>query len=193
MNNVAPARSTLDAWRANGDDRANPVRFHLIDALDKRAAAYDGEARRMLDARVALLLDLYRSDIERAVSQRAAIQNDDERGPLATLVEDIAKSSSAYTTSHAELLEYFRAVWSKVSAEKQLRDSLAQVPRNAGPLNSSSLVHRSLSLMREVSPGYFQQFLAYADALSWIEAMNGPGVVVAKDAAGAKKSGRKKK
>ena len=193
MNNVAPARSTLDAWRANGDDRANPVRFHLIDALDKRAAAYDGEARRMLDARVALLLDLYRSDIERAVSQRAAIQNDDERGPLATLVEDIAKSSSAYTTSHAELLEYFRAVWSKVSAEKQLRDSLAQVPRNAGPLNSSSLVHRSLSLMREVSPGYLQQFLAYADALSWIEAMNGPGVVVAKDAAGAKKSGRKKK
>jgi hypothetical protein len=74
-----------------------------------------------------------------------------------------------------------------------LRDSLAQVPRNAGPLNSSSLVHRALSLMREVSPGYFQQFLAYADALSWMEAMNGPGVIVAKDVAGAKKSGRKKK
>jgi hypothetical protein len=193
MNNVASARATLDAWRAIGDDRANPVRFHLIDALDKRAAAYDGEARRMLDARVAQLLDLYRSDIERAASQRAATRNDDERGPLATLVEDIANSSSAHTTSHAELLEYFRAVWSKVSAEKQLRDSLAQVPRNAGPLNSSSLVHRALSLMREVSPGYFQQFLAYADALSWMEAMNGPGVVVAKDVAGAKKSGRKKK
>ncbi|WP_250516724.1 DUF2894 domain-containing protein [Caballeronia sp. INDeC2] len=193
MNNAASARATLDAWRANGDDRANPVRFHLIDALDKRAAAYDGEARRMLDARVAQLLDAYRGDIERAASRGAATHDEDERGPLAMLVEDIAKSSSMHATSHAELLEYFRSVWSKVSAEKQLRDSLAQVPRNAGPLNSSSLVHRSLSLMREVSPGYFQQFLAYADALSWMEEMNGPGVIVAKEAAGAKKGGRKKK
>ncbi|SPB13636.1 hypothetical protein NOV72_00900 [Caballeronia novacaledonica] len=193
MTNATPARAMLDAWRASGDDRANPVRFHLIDALDKRAAAYEGETRRVLDARVAQLLDAYRSDIERAASQRAAIHDDDERGPLAALVEDIAKSSSMHKASHAELLDYFRAVWSKVSAEKQLRDSLAQVPRNAGPLNSSSLVHRSLSLMREVSPGYFQQFLAYADALSWMEELNGPGFVLAKDAAGAKKGGRKKK
>jgi len=35
--------------------------------------------------------------------------------------------------------------------------------------------------------------LAYADALSWMEEMNGPGVIVAKEAAGAKKGGRKKK
>ncbi|SAL23160.1 hypothetical protein AWB73_01613 [Caballeronia turbans] len=183
----------LDAWRANGDDRANPVRFHLIDALAKRAAAYDGETRRKLDARLAQLLDAYRTDIERAALHRTATHDADERGPLAALVDDIAKPSSKHATSHAELLEYFRAVWSKVSAEKQLRDSLAHVPRNAGPLNSSSLVHRSLSLMREVSPGYFQQFLAYADALSWMEEMNGPGVIVAKEAAGAKKGGRKKK
>jgi hypothetical protein len=59
-----------------------------------------------------------------------------------------------------------------VRSEKQLRQSLDQVPRNAGPLNSSSLVHRALSLMREVSPGYLQQFLAYADALSWLEQLN---------------------
>ncbi|KXU88978.1 hypothetical protein CR51_33785 [Caballeronia megalochromosomata] len=193
MSNAGSARAMLDAWLASGDDRANPVRFHLIDALDRRAAAYDGETRRMLDARVAQLLDLYRSDIEHAASQRAATQINDERGPLATLIEDIAKSSSVHTTSHAELLDYFRAVWSKVSAEKQLRDSLAQVPRNAGPLNSSSLVHRSLSLMREVSPGYLQQFLAYVDALSWMEEMNGPGTIVAKDAAATKKGGRRKK
>ncbi|SAK44025.1 hypothetical protein AWB82_00609 [Caballeronia glebae] len=181
----------LEAWRANGDDRANPVRFHLIDALDKRAAAYEGETRRMLDERVAQLLDAYRSDIERAASCHAT--NKSERGPLAMLVADIGKASSMHETSHAQLLDYFRAVWSKVSAEKQLRDSLAQVPRNAGPLNSSSLVHRSLSLMREVSPGYLEQFLAYVDALSWIESMNGPGVIVAKEAAGAKKGARKKK
>jgi hypothetical protein len=193
MNNAASARAMLDAWRANGDDRANPVRFHLIDALAKRAAAYDGETRRKLDARLAQLLDAYRTDIERAASHRTATHDADERGPLAALIDDIAKPSSKHATSHAELLEYFRAVWSKVSAEKQLRDSLAHVPRIAGPLISSSLVDRSLSLLREVSPGFFQQFLAYADALSWMEEMNGPGVIVAKEAAGAKKGGRKKK
>ncbi|WP_321797873.1 DUF2894 domain-containing protein [Caballeronia sp. J97] len=193
MTSATPARAMLDAWRASGDDRVNPVRFHLIDALDRRAAAYEGEARRMLDERVAQLLDAYRRDIERAASPDAANHEADQHGPLARLVDDIAKASSTHETSHAELLDYFRAVWSKVSAEKQLRDSLAQVPKNAGPLNSSSLVHRSLSLMREVSPGYFQQFLAYADALSWMEALNGPGVIVAKEAAGAKKGGRKKK
>ncbi|WP_250503621.1 DUF2894 domain-containing protein [Caballeronia sp. AZ7_KS35] len=193
MSNVASARAILEAWRANGDDRANPVRFHLIDALDKRAAAYEGEARRLLDERIAQLLDAYRSDMERAASSDAPISDADVRGPLATLIADIAKASSMHGTSHAELLDYFRAVWSKVSAEKQLRDSLAQVPRNAGPLNSSSLVHRSLSLMREVSPGYLQQFLAYVDALSWMEELNGPTVTVAKEASGAKKGGRKKK
>ncbi|SAK46020.1 hypothetical protein AWB75_00874 [Caballeronia catudaia] len=181
----------LDAWRANGDDRANPVRFHLIDALDRRAGAYEGEARRMLDERLEQLLDAYRRDIDSM--KVAAAKDDPAHGPLAALVDDIARATSTNETSHAELLDYFRAVWSKVSAEKQLRDSFAQVPKNAGPLNSSSLVHRSLSLMRELSPEYLQQFLAYIDALSWMEAMNGPVSTVSKDAPGAKKSARKKK
>lgn len=194
MNNAASARARLDAWLACGDDRVNPVRFHLIDAMDRRTSAYEGEARRMLDERLARLLDAYERDVERAASKRADDASDaSAHGPLAKLVDDLAKASSANHTSHAELLDYFRAVWSKVSAEKQLRDSFAQVPKNAGPLNSSSLVHRSLSLMREISPGYLEQFLAYADALAWMEEMNGPAVIVAKDAASPKKGGRRKK
>ncbi|SAK55314.1 hypothetical protein AWB77_01613 [Caballeronia fortuita] len=193
VTNATPARAMLDAWRANGDDRANPVRFHLIDALDKRAAAYEGETRERLEERIARLLDEYRREIERAASSDASIGDVDARGPLAMLVDDIAKASSMHETSHAALLDYFRAVWKKVSAEKQLRDSLAHVPKNAGPLNSSSLVHRSLSLMREVSPDYLQHFLAYADALSWMEAINAPDAVVATETASAKKVGRRKK
>lgn len=191
MNNAASARAMLDAWRANGDDRANPVRFHLIDALDRRAAAYEGEARRMIDERIAQLLDAYRRDIDAMNAPIAT--NDVPRSPLATLVDDIAKQSAMNPAAHAELLDYFRAVWSKVSAEKQWRDSFAQVPKNAGPLNSSSLVHRSLSLMRELSPAYLQQFLSYIDALSWMEAMNGPVTTVSKEASNAKKGGRRKK
>jgi hypothetical protein len=187
---VASARAMIDAWRARGDDRANPVRFHLIDALERRACDYDGEARRMLDERLAQLLDTYRRDVEGFAATRAEDKDAEKPGPLAMLVDDFANASPI---SHAELLDYFRAVWSKVSAEKQLRDSFAQVPKNAGPLNSSSLVHRSLSFMREISPEYLQHFLAYIDALSWMEAMSGPVANVAKEAAGVKKGGRRKK
>ena len=86
-----------------------------------------------------------------------------------------AASGLPHSASYPELpaLDYFREVWSKVRTEKQMRQSLEQVPGNAGPLNSSSLVHRALSLMREVSPGYLKQFLSYVDALSWMEQMNG--------------------
>jgi hypothetical protein len=47
--------------------------------------------------------------------------------------------------------------------------------------------------MREISPEYLQHFLAYIDALSWMEAMSGPVANVAKEAAGVKKGGRRKK
>jgi hypothetical protein len=57
------------------------------------------------------------------------------------------------------------------------------VPGNAGPLNSESLVYRSLSLMRELSPEYLRQFLGYVDALSWIEQLNESEWMAAKDGA----------
>ncbi|ERI30971.1 PF11445 domain protein [Burkholderia cenocepacia BC7] len=45
-------RATLDAWREQGADRLDPVRFHRIDALERRAAVLDGAARALLDARL---------------------------------------------------------------------------------------------------------------------------------------------
>ena len=50
------------------------------------------------------------------------------------------------------LLDVYRDIWAKVSANRQLRQSEQQVPDNAGPLNSNNLVHRSLALMRQLSP-----------------------------------------
>ncbi|GHA75294.1 hypothetical protein GCM10007067_10510 [Lysobacter bugurensis] len=57
-------------------------------------------------------------------------------------------------------------------AESQLREALEEAPENAGPLNSASLVHRALTLMREVSPEYLAPFMAYVDALAWLEGMD---------------------
>ncbi|WP_408281074.1 MULTISPECIES: DUF2894 domain-containing protein [unclassified Paraburkholderia] len=189
------ARATLDAWRERGADRLDPVRFHFIDAFERRAAAHGGETRRILDERLSGLLDAYAAQIERAASSAndAAAHGAGESADatLKGLVDYIASqdhvpvaSGLPHSASYPELpaLDYFREVWSKVRTEKQMRQSLEQVPGNAGPLNSSSLVHRALSLMREVSPGYLKQFLSYVDALSWMEQMNGGAAPTGKDA-----------
>jgi len=204
------ARLTLDAWRERGADRLDPVRFHFIEALDRRSAGHSGEARRILDDRLSGLLKTYADDIESAASRaRAAAPVEPARGAIAGLIDYIASHAPADSDSAAasntrllpssypemEVLDYFRETWSKVSAERQFRQSLAQVPGNAGPLNSSSLVHRSLSLMRELSPGYLQQFLSYADGLSWLEQLNGGNAPAEKDAlrsGNARKSNRGK-
>lgn len=197
---TSQARATLDAWRARGADRLEPVRFYFMEALERRAAGHSGEARRILDERLAALLDAYARDLkERApvVAKHAApVGPASARGALGKLVNDVANDAGRSTSwPDLEALDYFRTLWSTFSTERQLRQSLEQVPGNAGPLNSSSLVHRSLSLMRELSPGYLQQFLSYVDTLSWMEQMNSGSAVPDKDAPRAnpvRKGGRNK-
>ena len=205
----------LDAWREQGADRLDPVRFHLMDALARRAAGHDGDTRRLLDARLATLLAGYADIVERGAPNAAEASmppgepaprepapgepapgepapdepapDEPARGALAALVAQLARDAQADRAGiDPAMIEFFRETWSKVRTEKQYRQALDQVPRNAGPLNSSSLVHRSLSLMRDLSPGYLQQFLSYVDALSWLEDLMGGGAQAEKEAPRAK-------
>nr|WP_249309422.1 DUF2894 domain-containing protein [Ralstonia insidiosa] len=184
-------QAKLDAWRARGADRFDRVRFHFIEALHRRAVGQTGEARRILDERLGNLIAAYAEDLDRAMpsSEPDAGSSEPARSVLAELLDSIANRARAdagiaaaiglerhpHAATELKILEDVRETWSRVSAEKQFRQSLDQVPTNAGPLNSSSLVHRSLLLMREVSPEYLRQFLAYVDALSWLERMGGEG------------------
>nr|WP_233622179.1 DUF2894 domain-containing protein [Burkholderia multivorans] len=185
----------LDAWREQGAARLDPVRFHRLDALERRAAALDGDARALLDARLAALADEYAQFVARtpapagpdAPQAHAVPAHASSRGALAGLVERLARDAQADRRGiDPELVDYFRATWAKVRTEQQYRQSLDQVPRNAGPLNSNSLVHRSLSTMRELSPAYLQQFLSYVDALACLEDLVGAGAQPDKDAARTK-------
>jgi hypothetical protein len=192
------ARTMLDAWHESGADRVDPVRFRFIEAMERRALVHSGEARRILDERLSALIGDYAGCIEikrtaasSAHASSAPLPGHPTRGALSALTDHIARHASApqwgdiapRSAPYPELpmLQYFRETWARMSTEKQLRQSLAQVPGNAGPLNSSSLVHRSLTLMRELSPGYLQQFLSYVDALSSIEQMNGGNVAADKE------------
>ena len=182
-------RATLDAWREQGADRLDPVRFHRIDALERRAAALEGDARALLDARLATLLEGFAEVVARAgkTATASGAAGAPMRGALAELVERLARDAQADRRGlDPELVDYFRTIWSKVRTEQQYRQSLDQVPRNAGPLNSNSLVHRSLATMRELSPAYLQQFLSYVDALAWLEDLAGGGAQPEKEAPRAK-------
>jgi len=155
--------SLLEAWRARGDDRIDPVRFALIEALARRSARHEGEARRILDDKLdSLLRDYGEASARKARQANAAADAPHPRSALAALAEGLAPTTPARV---ANTLDYLRATWSRLSAERSLTRSLATVPENAGPLNSQQLVHRSLTLMRDLSPEYLHRFMSYVDAL----------------------------
>ncbi len=182
--------ATLDAWRARGDHRFDPVRFRMIEAMTGRAAAHDGEARRILDDKVATLLAAYAEDLEKArcvEAPAAPDPSDDET--LAALVDHIARHTSSSenrsATGELKTLGYFRSTWSRLSANRRLTQSLAKMPQNAGPLNSHHLVYRSLTLMRDLSPAYLHRFMAYVDTLLWVDQVNSANALAGSDTARA--------
>ncbi|WGT66622.1 DUF2894 domain-containing protein [Variovorax paradoxus] len=206
----------IGAWRAQGQHRADPVRFHFMEALARRTAAHQGEARRILDEKLAGLAAAYGRNLEKAQGVDSAVKRlpagAPARGALAELVDHIAQhapaiggstAAAAEDTLHglapapAELksLKFFKSTWSRLSAERRLTQSLAKVPENAGPLNSHHLVHRSLLLMRDLSPEYLNRFMTYVDTLLWVDQLNGAGAaapVNAPRAETSKKSARGK-
>lgn len=209
--NRTNARTTMDRWRAHGADRVNPIRFHFIEALERRTAELHGEARRLLDARLTHWLAVYADEVATADRPDPGAEVDDAvsaplpvRGALAALVDELSRHKAttdqpAHTPDpcrvqaprpELEALTDFRRIWSSARVESQLRQALERVPAHAGPLNSASLVHRSLALMNSLSTGYLQQFLSYVDVLSWIEQMQG-GIANGKEGARATSPGKR--
>jgi hypothetical protein len=81
-------------------------------------------------------------------------------------------SASSASLAAPDVLKEFRRLWSRLRTDSQLRQSLQQVPTNAGPLNAGALVHRAVLLMRDTSPEYLRHFLGYVDDLTWLEQVN---------------------
>ncbi|KWT98757.1 MULTISPECIES: DUF2894 domain-containing protein [unclassified Variovorax] len=204
--------ATLDAWRERGEHRLDPVRFRFIEALARRASAHHGEARRILDDKLLQLLAAYGEDVEQVrgapgPSATAKQQDRPDPGPLAGLLDHIARHAvepaagdpaAGLSAAPRDLktLGYFRSTWSRLSADRRLTQSLAAVPENAGPLNSHQLVHRALTLMRELSPEYLHRFMSHVDALLWLDRANAgiasPAAAEASRAEGRRRGARNK-
>ncbi len=174
-----PAAAQLQAWRARGAERMDPVRFAFMDALATRAQAHTGEARGLLDARLSRLIEDYARDLAAWRLREAVTPMRADGTVLRTLAAALQQRLPARAVSAGApgaqaghvpaVLEEARRMWTQVRTDSQLRASLDDLPADAGPLNSGMLVHRALHAMREVSPGYLQHFIAYADTLSSLE------------------------
>jgi hypothetical protein len=95
-----------------------------------------------------------------------------QRAPTAagtTVASDSSSTAPAFPAGELKALDEVRNTWARLDAEQRLEQALAQVPANAGPLNSYQLVLRTLILMRDVSPEYLQRFMTHVDALLWLE------------------------
>lgn len=97
-------------------------------------------------------------------------------GPLGELLDHIARQAPEKYQGDAPVeppeIEYFQKTWERLSVGLRLQQSHQQVPENAGPLNSTQLIHRALLLMQDTAPDYLRHFLAHVEALSWMEQFN---------------------
>lgn len=178
--------AVIAALRERGAEGFDPVRFRFIEALARRAEMYQGDARQLLDGRLAEVLEEYTARFEQAQGkiEKAA---DEQESPLAELAAYIAQcspvdagirvapegesstNSPAETSAELKSVRYFRDTWAKLSVDQQLTQALAQAPENAGPLNSHLLMLRAFERMRDLSPEYLNRFMSYVDALLWLD------------------------
>jgi len=189
----------LDALRASGAAERDPVRLAHLEALARRAATQPVAIRQPLCARLDALAAELADSLAGEASPPRSVDQAASTSPLADLLAYIGQQAHASghagqpidilpTVDHAaqpntkkapaapstrapelKSVAIFRDAWSRLSAEQQLTQTLAQAPENAGPMNSQHLVLRSLQVMRDVAPDYLQGFMSYVDTLIWLE------------------------
>lgn len=196
----------LEAWRAQGGAQQAPLQFALADALARRARQREGARRARLEQRLMQRLDAADQVIDArpvaaassipAISPLQAVLQHLQHAPrldgtsTAPLprgdrVGNAGASNVALPagegidTGNAPVLEEFQQLWSQVRIDALLHECLESAPEDAGPLHSSVLLHRAMTQMRHASPAYLQHFIAYVDALSWMEKITAPAVAAA--------------
>ena len=184
--------------------RFNPTRWHYLQALARRLAARQGPVRAVLAQRLAQAMAAYTTAQAQAQAQAkgeaagpsqpqaecaalpipgalASLVGRLNRGPAGALPAGASVEGGgglgAGQSTQVELkaVQQFRSTWARLSVDRQLARSQAQVPDNPGPLNSHLLVLRALQEMQAVSPACLGHFMAYADALLWLDQATGAG------------------
>ena len=192
MSDVAALRARLQSWQEHGLAETAQMPILHLQALLARVDAAQGRAQEALLGKLQQYFLLYAAELDEAVvgkpqGQSAEADSTTEftaefadgvadgvtagvtATPMTALLAELAERQHGCSYPELPLLEPLRELCSQLRSEDQLRQSLLEVPEDAGPLNSGKLVHRALNLMRGVSPGYLQHFVGYLDHLAWLE------------------------
>jgi hypothetical protein len=173
----------VTALRERDAPRLDPIGLRYIEALARRTAGHGGEVRRLLDTKlehavascVARLDQLERERAAAAAAAAAGATPDlppPGHSPLGELVAMLDRHAVAGPVGgrvELKAMSQSRSTWARLSVGRQMARSLAKVPENPGPLNSHLLMLRALRTMQDISPGYLEHFMAYADALLWLD------------------------
>jgi hypothetical protein len=162
----------------------------IIDRAVARHPKAANELKRLLGAGDFSALERFASglDAHEEGGSLAALVRQLEQNPDESTSGRFAKNRDESDHGRFELktIRRFRSTWSKLSADTQVVQALAQPPKNAGPLNSHMLVLRSLALMRDLSPDYLARFMSYADTLLCLDQCEKDKPVTTKKAAAGK-------
>lgn len=160
------------------------LRERVVAALARRAEAAEGELRDRLLQRLAH----WRDGATDVPTIAPAAPSAGALADLRALVDRLGRvapgrgapvPASAGAPAPLKAATAFAGTWTRLRADRRLREALAQVPAQAGPLNSSRVVHRALQAMHTLSPAYLDAFLRHADALLWLERSAGLGELAA--------------
>lgn len=156
-----------------------PVRHRVLEAMARRVAQQQGEARRQLLARVEALMSESPGQA-RSAEAAAPMSHHGELSQLVARLNRHAGGTKATPVGMAapqplKSVVAFQGTWSTLRVEQRLRQALAQVPAQAGPLHSARIVSRALQTLHDLSPAYLDAFMTQVDALRWMEQSSGGG------------------
>lgn len=197
----------LNALVADAQQRGlpqrHPMRYAQLQSLARRGAGCADEVRaRLWSTGHALLHAVPEAAASPAANATPTEPPAPPRRPLRDLLDHLARQSAGLDPAgeHAlaaaeppgtagdagdlKALRCFRPSWARLSADLRVRAALTRLPEGAGPLNSQRLMHRSLALMREVSPEYLDHFVSYVDALLWLDDLHAAGQAAPRKAGG---------
>ena len=161
------------------------LRQRHIQALQRRAGQHQGAVRQLIDARLQAL-----EAAEAAVAGVAAVLQAPaprRASLLAGLLAHIqaqgdGAAASAAPVGHAgaqgrpharppglKALRDHAQAWSGLRMQQRVRQALAAVPAQAGPLNTQRLLHETLCRLQAASPAYLQRLVAQVETLLWLE------------------------
>jgi hypothetical protein len=180
---ASPAEQAIQALRQRQAHIVDPVGFHSLEALQRRASAYQGNVRSILDAKILQLAQACSARVVHAshsasVTARAqcfSVPQEALEGLVRRMSHQepdrLHTSGGERPSAPTELraVKCFRNTWSKLSVHKQIQSALDNAPHNAGPINSHMVALRSLALMRDISPDYLNRFMTHIDTLMCLE------------------------